>query len=185
MSKNSTLFALAVVLTTAFLVTNTLQAQEEVEIPWTGENMMSALKKGDISKYSFSGVDKKGRSTEGTLAIHITEIHEQVFGFEMHKKTDKSSAMNRKSTDWDDIYMDTVFDPVATVVGAETVTTPAGTFETVVVNADVERSGTIRRQTYWMIIDQPGVYAKWVNYDKIDEPTEITYILQEHIPSRE
>ena len=62
---------------------------------------------------------------------------------------------------------------------SEQVETPVGTFDTVVV--EVTNSFFETRDTYWLISDQPGVYAKWVDHGKVDDEANIVMILQEVI----
>lgn len=150
-------------------------------LPWTMDEVRNTYDEGFTLIYSRSGTRKNGEEATGTHSFEITatsqwdasidNVWEE--GGERHIATDRLN--------WQDAVLLGAFpasrDTEFTVTGEETVTVPAGTFETVVV--ETTNSYLETRHTHWLVVDQPGVYAKWIDHGKEGEPAHLVMELTE------
>ena len=151
-------------------------------LPWTLQGLKDTYTVGTKIVYSRSGTTADGGEAAGVHTFEVTEVTELIVGIDsVWEDGGRSSGFNTYS--WDDaVFLEsnpgsdkTEFE----VLGNEQVETPVGTFDTVVV--EVTNSFFEARDTYWLISDQPGVYAKWVDHGKVDDEANIVMTLQEVI----
>lgn len=149
--------------------------------PWTYEAVMTALTPGTKAVYKRSGTDAKGKKAGGELTYVVRGSTKDAaatsYTIEPDPGTNKASSQVANAP-WSQLSPFFAMEKVETnVKGRESVTVPAGTFEASV----AELSDFFgNKKTVWMIVDQPGIYAKVVDAgnsgDEADK-TEITYEL--------
>ena len=179
--RKSPCFTLVLVgLAAALAGFSSLSAQAPTELPWTVDDLKQALVPGTTMAYSVSGTDDRGEEVGGTYSFEVTKATDWSVEYEAVQKEGGSTQTSMKSSRWEDAqFLATQPDAEFEIVGTEEVETPAGTFETVVVKARAEIVGKWRRQTYWMIPDQPGVYAKFVDHGKDGREKNLVMVLEE------
>lgn len=148
-------------------------------LPWTVEELKQALRPGVKITYSRSGVDDDGNEVGGTSVFEVVEVTEQ----QVHIAASWEDPLNGergsgpKEIDWASaMFLESFSGSEVEVVGTERVETPAGVFDTVVVELTHDFFGETQR--YWLIPDQPGVYARVVDYGEEDEDREIVLTLE-------
>lgn len=145
------------------------------EIPWTLDGLKKAYVTGTRLSYSRSGTDDDGAPVGGTHTFEVTEVGGQVVSIDSVWQDGGRKGTGFNQYEWEKaVFLESnpgASDTVFSVKGTETVVVPSGSFETVVV--EVSNSFFRTRDTYWLIVDQPGVYAKWVEHGKEDAPANI------------
>jgi len=149
--------------------------------PWTSDGVMAALKSGTKVVYARSGTDAKGKKAGGQLTYLVRgaqmDSAATSYTIEPDPGTNKASSQIA-NTSWSNLSPFFAMEKTETkVLGRESVTVPAGTFEA----SKAELSDFFgNKKTVWMIVDQPGIYAKVVdagNEGDAADKTEITYEL--------
>jgi hypothetical protein len=149
--------------------------------PWTSDSVMAALKAGTKVVYKRSGTDAKGKKAGGELTYLVRGAQMDGVGtsytIEPDPGTNKASSQVA-NTSWSSLSPFYGMEKTETkVLGRESVTVPAGTFEA----SKAELTDFFgNKKTVWMIVDQPGIYAKVVdagNEGDAADKTEITYEL--------
>ncbi|HET6585255.1 MAG TPA: hypothetical protein VFG69_17475 [Nannocystaceae bacterium] len=149
--------------------------------PWGWEAVMAALTPGTKAVYKRMGTDAKGKKAGGELTYVVRGSSKEgaatSYTIEPDPGTNKASSQIA-NTPWSQLSPFFAMEKVETSVkGRESVTVPAGTFEASV----AELSDFFgNKKTVWMIVDQPGIYAKVVdagNASDDADKTEITYEL--------
>ena len=154
-----------------------------LEIPWSVDSMKAKLEMGLTLEYAVSGTDAKGKPVEDTYLAQVKATNpEGISVIAYHGSAKGEAAKQLQTLDWGKLSPFFVVEkPESTVLRRESVTVPAGSFETVV----VELKGFFgAHRTVWMIDDRPGVYAKVVDHPNVSEgeeastdQTEMTYEL--------
>lgn len=160
-----------------------LKKDDVLEIPWTVDSMKAKLEMGLTLEYAVSGTDAKGKAVEDTYLAEVKATNPDGIGVIAYHGSAKGDAAKQLQTvDWGKLSPFFVVErPQSQVLRKETVTVPAGTFETVV----VELKGFFgAHRTVWMVEEKPGVYAKVVDHpnaseseDDAGDQTEMTYEL--------
>ena len=160
-----------------------LKKDDVLEIPWTVDSMKAKLEMGLTLEYAVSGTDAKGKAVEDTYLAEVKATNPDGIGVIAYHGSAKGGAAKQLQTvDWGKLSPFFVVErPQSQVLRKETVTVPAGTFETVV----VELKGFFgAHRTVWMVEEKPGVYAKVVDHpnaseseDDAGDQTEMTYEL--------
>jgi hypothetical protein len=149
--------------------------------PWTSDSVMAALKAGTKVVYARSGTDAKGKKASGQLTYLVRGAQMDgaatSYTIEPDPGTNKASSQIA-NTSWSNLSPFFGMEKTETkVLGRESVTVPAGTFET----SKAELTDFFgNKKTVWMIVDQPGISAKVVdagNEGDAADKTEITYEL--------
>ena len=149
--------------------------------PWNHDTVMAGLTAGTKVVYKRSGTDAKGKKAGGELTYVVRGSTKEgaatSYTIEPDPGTNKASSQIA-NTPWSQLSPFFAMEKVETSVkGRESVTVPAGTFEASV----AELSDFFgNKKTVWMIVDQPGVYAKVVdagNAGDDGDKTDITYEL--------
>lgn len=146
--------------------------------PWTYETVRDAMAPGTKVVYARSGVDAKGKKVGGKLTYVISSADKDgpttSYTIDPDPGTNKASAMPA-TTPWTATSPFFAMEkPTTTIVGKESVTVPAGTFETS--RAEV-KDFFGNTKTVWMIIDKPGLYAKVVDAGNDSDKQEIVFEL--------
>lgn len=149
-------------------------------LPWTLEDLQQAFRPGVKITYSRSGTNDEGEEVGGTSVFEVVEATEQ----QVHIAASWEDPLNQEwgsgpiETDWESaMFLESLSGAEIEVVGSERVEIPAGVFDTVVVELTHDFFGTTDR--YWLVPDQPGVYARVVDYGKEEDDQEIVLTLQE------
>lgn len=142
-------------------------AQSPASAPWSETELRAALQPGFTTVYDRSGKNDKGTSVSGTQRFEVKELYEPTVvidsTWEDPGAKEKSSGKNELK--WKDArFMASFSGSESRVLGTEKVETPVGTFDTVKVEVTNDFFKT--RQIYWMIPDQPGVYARYEDFGK-------------------
>lgn len=150
-------------------------------IPWSLDGLKKTYGVGTRLSYSRSGTDDDGQPVGGTHTFEVTDARDLVVSIDSVWKDGGKKGTGFNQYEWEKaVFLESHPGSSSTefsVKGSETVEVPAGSFETVVV--EVSNSFFRTRDTYWLIVDQPGVYAKWVDHGKQDEPADIVMELVE------
>jgi hypothetical protein len=149
-------------------------------LPWTVEGVKQAYAVGTKLSYGRSGTGSGGQEVGGTHSFLVTGASDLVVEIDDVWEDGPESNGGTSVLEWDRAVFlesfpgspDTRFE----VLGEERVETPAGTFDTVVVEVTNGFFGT--RDTYWLIEDQPGVYAKWVDHGKTGDEANLVMTLE-------
>jgi len=152
---------------------------DALALPWSIDSMKAELKMGLRLEYAVSGTDAKGNEVEDTYLGEVKATNPGgISVIAYHGSAKGEAAKQLQTVDWGRLSPFFVVEkPQTSLQSRETVTVPAGTFETVVV--DLEGFFGARR-TVWMVVDEPGVYAKVVDHPNAaeeDDQTERTYEL--------
>jgi hypothetical protein len=149
--------------------------------PWSPDAIEAALTAGTKVVYARSGTDAKGKKVGGELTYVVRGSTKEgaatSYTIEPDPGTNKASSQIA-NTSWSRLSPLFAMEKTETkVLGRESVTVPAGTFEA----SKAELADFFgNKKTVWMIVDQPGVYAKVVDHgnegDAADK-TEIAYEL--------
>ena len=154
---------------------------DPMALPWSSDTVMAALKSGTKVVYARSGTDAKGKKAGGQLTYQVRGAQMDGVGtsytIDPDPGTNKASSMVA-NTSWSSLSPFFAMEKTESkVIGREPVTVPAGTFET----TKAELTDFFgNKKTVWMIVDQPGIYAKVVdagNEGDAADKTEITYEL--------
>ena len=154
--------------------------EDKLEVPWSWE----ALKEMPIGMsvvYALSGTDAKGRDVSDKWTATLQVNTDKEAGASAYRESAKDSPLAKQVArhDWTkDSPFFWIEKAETEVTGREKVTVPAGEFECVV----IEQKGFFGAHiTAWMIVDEPGVYAKVVDHGNANEEedqTELTYELE-------
>ena len=155
--------------------------EDAATLPWTEEGLKETLTVGTKIVYSRSGTYPWGLEVgaEATHTFEVTEAtDESVLVLNTWNDPENEGLGNNSARlPWSEAFFLNSYSPGKTeVTGTERVETSAGTFETVVVEVD-PGDGEWPKQTYWLIPDRPGVYAKFIE-QQTDEAGYVM-ILQE------
>ncbi len=150
-------------------------------LPWSIDDVRSALAAGTKLVYVRSGVDAKGKKVGGKLTYLLRATNDE--GATTSYTVDPDPGTNLASSQaahvpWSNSGPFFAMErPTSKVSGRESVTVPAGTFEASVAEVD-DFFGNHKK--LWMIVDKPGVYAKVVDGGANDpaDKTEITLELE-------
>lgn len=146
--------------------------------PWTYETVRDAIAPGTKVVYARSGVDAKGKKVGGKLTYVVSSADKDgpttSYTIDPDPGTNKASAMPA-TTPWTAASPFFAMEkPTITIVGTESVTVPAGTFEAKKAEVkDFFGNG----KTVWMIVDKPGLYAKVVDSGNDSDKQEIVFEL--------
>lgn len=168
---------LAVAVTGTFALPPGAQ-EDSAAIPWTVEGLRETFVPGTRITYSREGTNSKGEEiVGGNLTLDVTEATEQIVGFtRVAHDPGLGTGTGYPNLKWEDaMFLISFSGGEATVVGEEQVETPAGTFDTVVVEVTHDFFDT--KHVYYMIADQPGVYAKFIDYGKEREGEESNIVM--------
>lgn len=154
---------------------------DEKAPPWTVDAVQTAIRPGTKLKYARSGTDAKGKKAAGELTYVVRSASMDgaatSYTIEPDPGTNKASSQIA-NTSWSNLGPFFAMEKAElTVTGRESVTVPAGTFQASVAELK-DFFGNQKR--VWMIVDQPGIYAKVVdagNAGDESDKTEITYEL--------
>ncbi len=155
----------------------------KVELPWTFERVSVSLPPGTEINYKLSGKDAKGKDVADTFSCKIKKISKQdvttVCNTVDTPSKDKGAGMpaTRDWTKYSPLFA--VERPEHELLKREKITVPAGEFDCVSANLNGFFGA---RYTVWMIVDQPGVYAKVIempNASAEGDKTEKVYELIE------
>ena len=149
-------------------------------MPWTVDGLKEGLSMGMQLEYALTGTDAKGKPVEDTYTGKVKANNASDVGVVAYRGTQASEpiATQVATLSWSTLSpFFSVERPSTELVRKESITTPAGTFDTVV----VEVKGFFgAHRTVWMVADKPGVYAQVVDHgtatDEADQ-TELTYVL--------
>lgn len=150
-----------------------------LEMPWSVDAMKAGLPMGLTLEYAVAGSDAKGKPVEDTYQAVVKATNPGGVGvIAFHGSAKGEAAKQLQTVDWSKYSpFFAVERPEMTLVRKESVTVPAGTFDTVV----VELKGFFgAHRTVWMVADKPGVYAKVVdhpNRSEAEDATDRTYTL--------
>ena len=152
----------------------------KLELPWNGDAMQASLQMGLQIEYKVTGTDAKGKPVEDTYFGEVKANNPAEVGVSQYlgAQKDEPIAGQVAKTPYGQ------FSPFFLVeraehelVKLESVTVPAGTFDTVVVDL---KGFFGAHKTVWMIKDKPGIYAKVVDHGNTKEDktqTETTFEL--------
>lgn len=150
-----------------------------LEMPWSVDSMKASLPMGLTLEYAVTGTDAKGKPVEDTYQAVVKATNPGGVGVvAFHTSAKGEAAKQLQTVDWSKYSpFFAVERPEMTLVRKESVTVPAGTFDTVV----VELKGFFgAHRTVWMVADKPGVYARVVdhpNRSESEDATDRTYTL--------
>src|SRR5690606_35416525 len=132
--------------------------------------------------YRLTGTDAKGKAVEDEFVWEIKGTDDKSVKVNQHRKSQIDDPVSKQVATLDWTEMAPCFSmekPTHEVSGRENVTVDAGSWETVVTDA---KDFFGNHRTFWMIPDQPGVYAKVVDHGNANEEgdqIELVYELQE------
>jgi len=156
--------------------------EAETGIPWTQADLQEAFSVGTRIVYSRSGTGEEGREVGGTHTFEVEDASPEIVDIYSLWEDGGERSYGTNSLAWEDaVFLFSHGNAQTKVLGTESVETPLGTFDTVVVEVSHDFFGT--RQTYWMIADRPGVYAKVVDHGKEESPTHLVHTLAEVVPA--
>jgi hypothetical protein len=106
-------------------------------LPWTLDSVKETYEEGLVLSYARSGTDKDGEATSGTHTFEVKEVTSQTISIDSVFDDGMSKGTGWNIYDWDNaVFLESFPGSDSTefsVIGNETVTVPAGTFETTVV----------------------------------------------------
>lgn len=129
--------------------------------PWTVDAIRAAMQPGTKAIYERSGTDAKGKKVGGKLTYALSNASDDgattSYTIDPDPGTNKASSQPA-NTPWSTLSPFFAMEkPTVTVSGREEVTVPAGKF----MASKAELADFFgNKKTVWMIVDQPGVYAK-------------------------
>ena len=147
-------------------------------LPWTEQELRETLTNGTKIVYSRSGDYPWGLEV-GAGATHTFEVseatQESLFILNTWDDPEQGGFGNNSATwSWEQaFFLNSYSVKGIEVIGEEQVETPAGTFDTVVVEVNKKVSEEWPKHTYWLITDQPGVYAKFMEH----QTDEASYVM--------
>jgi len=151
--------------------------ETELQIPWTGGDLQEAFSVGTEIVYSRTGTDEAGRQFGGTHSFKVEESSPQIVEIYSIWEDGGERSHGTNAMVWEDAaFLFSYSNSQLKVLGSELVETPLGSFDTVVVEVSHDFHGT--RQTYWMIPDRPGIYARVVDHGKKDSPKKLVMTLK-------
>jgi len=142
-------------------------AQTSASAPWSEKELRAALQPGFTTVYDRTGTNDKGKAVSGTQRFEVKEVYEPTVAIDStwEDPGTKERSSGNKELQWKNArFMASFSNSESRVLGSEKVETPAGTFDTVKVEVTNDFFKT--RQIYWMIPDQPGVYARYEDFGK-------------------
>ena len=149
--------------------------------PWTIDALKASMKMGMVATYAISGVDAKGKEVTDEYVATVKGNDDSKVRVNTHRVSKKDDPVSSqvKTLDWSQLspffYVERA---ESQVLGRESVQVAAGSFEC----AKVEIKGFFGAHlTAWMIVDQPGVYAKveeHANANEEGDQTALVYELQ-------
>jgi hypothetical protein len=151
-----------------------------LEHPWSVDTVKSAMVMGTQLTYAVSGTDAKGKAVEDEFRAVVKGTDDSSVGVtqDLASEKDRPTAGQVAQVPWSSQSPFFALDKAEIeIVGRETVTVPAGTFETVAAELTGFFGG---HRTVWMISDKPGIYAKVIdhgNKNEADDKTELIYEL--------
>jgi hypothetical protein len=130
-------------------------------LPWMREKVAETMTPGTELVYKLSGVDAKGKKVEDDYRCQVKSNDTRSIGTVCNTVNKPSKDKGATMVATRDVSAFSPFfaveRPEHTLLRRESVTVPAGTFETVV--ADL-KDFFGADYTIWMIADKPGIYAK-------------------------
>jgi hypothetical protein len=153
--------------------------EDPLALPWTFDEVKAGLTMGTKVDYALSGVDDKGKPVKDAWTGTIKSPGESDVGLVSTRvsQQDRPQATQVAKIEWSRVspfFFVEKSDPKVT--GRETITVPAGEFDTVV--ADLE--GFFGQHlTVWMIADKPGIYAKVIDHGNKNEEADQTELVYE------
>lgn len=162
----------------AFAMTATEAVDRPLKMPWTVEAVAAATKPGRKTIYRREGVDDDGTPVAGRLVLEVLPSEDGRFVIDRSFLADDGSAVSAGiiSTDAPGITPFFSMGNDFEIQRWEEVEVPAGTFECLVVVVESFFGG---RWTYWLVPDQPGVYARWVEHFHPEDEQQIVHELIE------
>lgn len=156
-------------------------APDAVELPWSYDDVKGSFGAGTKYVYALSGTDEKGKAVEDKFECAVKKADEAAAGLSCNRVDQPIKGAGELATvQWSKFSpMFALEKPEHTLVERTKVTVPAGEFDTVVVELKDFFGNT---KKVWMVVDQPGVYAKVVelpNAGAEGDETELTYELAE------
>ena len=150
-----------------------------LENPWTFDSVKASLTMGSKVTYAVSGVDAKGKEVTDEFwgEVKGNRPEEVAVTKTLASAKDTPQATQVARLPWD---KSSPFFPVekaeVTLVGPESVTVPAGTFECV----KAEVKGFFGAHlTVWMAKDKPGIYAKVEDHGNANDEEDQTAMVYE------
>lgn len=132
-------------------------------IAWSDTGLRGGLTIGTRMVFDRSGIDNMGLEAGGTHTFEVIRATDTEIVVETVWEDPANEAMGSMDYfgQWGGAYyLLSTSDHEANVIGEEQVETPAGTLDTVVVEVTGKWD---TKHTYYMVADQPGVYAKVVD----------------------
>ncbi|MCA9695676.1 MAG: hypothetical protein KC636_39225 [Myxococcales bacterium] len=155
----------------------------KVELPWTFERVSGSIELGTTVTYALAGKDAKGKDVSDRYQCKVKRASKDEVGVSCNTldkpSKDKGAGQVAVSgwSEWSPFF--SVEKPEYELKARETITVPAGEFDTVV----AEIKGFFgAHQTVWMIVDKPGLYAKvnvLANAGAEGDQTNLVYELAE------
>jgi hypothetical protein len=148
--------------------------------PWTLAAVRDAMPAGTKVVYARSGTDAKGKKVSGKLTYVLSDAAKDgpttSYTIDPDPGTNKASAMPATAP-WSAASPFFAMEkPTMTIVGRESITVPAGTFDTA--KAEV-KDFFGNAKTVWMIVERPGLYAKVVDGGNAADDADKTEIVYE------
>ncbi|GEM_PF-1160095 len=151
-----------------------------VEYPWSLQDVKSATIAGAKAVYKRTGTNVKGKKVNDELTYLVRSTDDKGAGTSYTISPDPGT--NRASSQvanmpWTKLSPLFAMDnPEQTLAGRESITVPAGTFETVKVEL---KDFFGNKRTVWLVVDKPGVYAKIVDHGNDADEHDKTEIAHE------
>ena len=154
--------------------------KDALELPWAREKVAAHMTPGTELVYKLTGSDAKGGKVDDDYKCTVKSNDTKAIGTVCNtvKKPSKDKGANLVATR--DVSGFSPFfaveRPESTLVRTESVTVPAGTFDTVVVEL---KDFFGAHYTIWMIVDKPGIYAKVEEHARAGDDKDKTHKVYE------
>jgi hypothetical protein len=158
-------------------------AADPTKNPWKEGAIRELLTPGSKVVYARKGTDRKGKKVDDEITFMLQRNADDGAGtsFTIAPDPGTNAATSQvATTGWSDLSPFFAMEKVAaTIEGRESLTVAAGTFET---SKAVLKDYFQNEKQVWLIVEQPGVYAKVVEVantlaDESDK-TDLTYELK-------
>lgn len=153
----------------------------KVEHPWNIDKVKTGLPMGTVIMYDVSGTNAKGKEVTDEFRGEVKGNNENDVAITqtLMSAADTPQATQAASFPWSNLSpFFGVEKAEVEVARRETVQTPAGSFDCIV----VELKGFFgAHKTVWLPIGKPGIYAQVVDHGNANEEgdeTEMTYVLK-------
>lgn len=154
--------------------------KDVLALPWVREKVAGFMTPGTELVYKLSGSDAKGGKVDDDYKCTVKSNDTKAIGTVCNtvKKPSKDKGANMVATRDASTFSPffAVERPEHTLVRTESVTVPAGTFDTVVVEL---KDFFGAHFTVWMIVDKPGIYAKVEEHARAGDDKDKTHKVYE------